>query len=159
MRTWVKVTIGGAIIAVVGFLALAGTGAYFAFRHMETGPETEADAKREIEAVRTRFQGRPPLIEIVNPQAGDIRINRQVHPERRRGETIFVLSWDPDDGSKLRMDLPVWLVRFSSVNILSQLGIAPSKYRLTVDDLQQYGPGIVVDYRQPKGHHVLIWME
>jgi hypothetical protein len=159
MRTWVKVTIGGAIIAVAGFLALAGTGAYFAFRHMETRPSTEADAKREIDAVRTRFQGRQPLLELINPKAGDIRVNRLAHPEGRRSETVFIVSWDPDDGSRMRMDLPIWLMRFSSVNILSRLGIAPSKYRLTVDDLQRYGPGIVLDYRQPQGQHVLIWME
>jgi hypothetical protein len=57
------------------------------------------------------------------------------------------------------MDLPVWLMRFSSVNILSQLGLAPSRYRLTVQDLQRYGPGIALDYRQPNGHHVLMWVE
>jgi hypothetical protein len=39
----------------------------------------------------------------------------------------------------------VWLTPFSTVNIASQLGIAPAKFQLTVDDIQRDGPGIVVD--------------
>lgn len=159
MRTWVKVTIGGAILAVVGFMALAGTGAYFAFRHMQTQVTPEAEMKKEAEAVRARFPNRQPLIEIVNPTAGDVRVNRSTHPEGRRSDTIFIVAWDPNEGRLMKMDLPVWLMRFSSVNILSRLGLAPSRYRLTVEDVQRYGPGIIVDYRRPQGSHVIIWAQ
>ncbi len=57
------------------------------------------------------------------------------------------------------MHLSVWLMRFSSVNVLSRLGLAPEKFRLTVQDVEQYGPGIVADYRRPGHSHVLIWVE
>jgi hypothetical protein len=50
-------------------------------------------------------------------------------------------------------------MRFSSVNLLSQVGIAPSRYRLTVQDIERYGPGIVVDVRREGQVHVLIWVE
>jgi hypothetical protein len=43
--------------------------------------------------------------------------------------------------------------------VLSHLGIAPEKFRLTAEDLARYGPGIVVDYRQPGSDQVLIWLE
>lgn len=159
MRTWVKVAIGGGVLVVVGFIALAGTGAYLVFRHMDTQSATEADARREFDTVRARFAGRPPLIDIVNPKAADIRVNRVAHPDGRRGERLHVLTWNVDDGELLRTNVPVWLMRFSSVNIASQLGIAPSRFRLTVEDLKSYGPGIVVDYRPAAGSYVLIWME
>jgi hypothetical protein len=159
MRTWVKVTIAGGAIVVLAVIALAGTGAYYFFRHLNRHQATEADARRDFEAIRARFQGRPPLIEIVDPKAADVRVNRLEHPGRRRSETLHVLSWKTEDGELMKADLPVWLMRFSSVNLFSQIGVMPSRFRLTLDDLQRYGPGIVVDYRPPGGTYVLIWMD
>ena len=159
MRTWVKLTIAGGVVVVVAVLALAGTGAYFVFRHLDRHAATEMDARRAFDAIRARFQDRAPLVEIVDPKAADIRVNRLVHPGGRRGETMRVLSWNPHDRELLRADVPLWLTQFSSVNIFSQLGVMPSKFRLTVEDLRRYGPGIVADYRPAGGTLVLIWLE
>ena len=159
MRTWVKVTLAGVSVVVIGVLALGGTAAYFVFRNLERRGASEADTVRAIEAVRERCPGRPPLLEVVDPQAGNIRLNRLVHPEGRRPTTIHVLTWNTDDGEMLRTKIPLWLMRFSSLNILSQLGIAPEKFRLTVQDVERYGPGIIADYRRPGRNLVLIWVE
>jgi hypothetical protein len=159
MRTWVKVTLAGVSVVVIGVLALGGTAAYFVFRNLERRGASEADTVRAIEAVRERFPARPPLVEVIDPQAGNIRLNRLVHPEGKRPTTIHVLAWNADDGELLRTKAPLWLMRFSSLNILSQLGIAPAKFRLTVQDVERYGPGIVADYRRPGRSLVLIWVE
>jgi hypothetical protein len=159
MKTWAKVTIAGVSVAVVGFAALAGTGAYYVFRHLDTRSATEADTRRELDVIRTRFKGRPPLIEVVNPRVGDIRINRIAHPDGRRVDTLHVLTWNRDEGRLLRTDVPLWLMRFSSVNVLSHLGVAPERFRLTVEDIRRYGPGIVVDYGLAGRQHLLIWVE
>jgi hypothetical protein len=50
-------------------------------------------------------------------------------------------------------------MRFSSVDLLSRLGIAPEQFRLTADDLARYGPGIVLDYRPAGQSHAIIWVE
>lgn len=78
MRTWVKATLGGVALVVVALAALGATGAYFVMRHMEKRVGSEAEAAQSIDAIKTRFGSRPPLIEIVNPQRADIRINRPV---------------------------------------------------------------------------------
>lgn len=36
---------------------------------------------------------------------------------------------------------------------------APAKFRLTVNDIERYGPGIVVDYGSPKASRVLVWVD
>jgi hypothetical protein len=159
MRTWAKVTIGAVAIAVVGFAVFAGTSAYLVLRHLDKRTATEAETRKDFDAVRARFTGRPPLVEIVNPQAADIRLNRLTHPGGRRVDTLHVLTWNVDDGELLRTDAPLWLMKFSSINILSQLGIAPARFRLTVEDIERYGPGIVVDFSRPGKNHVLIWAE
>ena len=159
MRTWAKVTLTGVVLVVVGFIALAGTGTYYFLRHLKTAAASEADSTRDADAIRARFKGRPPMIEVVNLQSGDLRIQRVAHPEGRRADTMHVLTWNAADGEMLQTDVPLWLMRFSSLNVLSHLGIAPSKFRLTVEDLKRFGPGIVVDHRKPGQNQVLIWLE
>jgi hypothetical protein len=158
MRTWVKASLIGLITVVVGLMLLAGTGAYFFLRHLETRTASEEAAKQDFEAVRTRFTGRAPMIEVGDIQKGDLKIQRTAHPEGRRADTLHVITWE-HEGELLKTDVPLWLMRFSSVNVLSHLGVAPSKYRLTVEDLKRFGPGIVVDYRRPGKNQVIIWLE
>jgi hypothetical protein len=159
MRTWLKVSLWGVALAVLAFAALAGTGAYYFLRHLETGSAVEADTLKEFDTIRAKYGSREPLIALIKPEAGDIKITRAAHPQGVRASTIHVLTWTAEDGDRMRADLPLWLMRFSSVNILSRLGVAPDKFRLTVEDVARYGPGVIADYRRPGHSHALIWVE
>lgn len=159
MRTWVKATLAGFAACVLGFSLLAGAGAYLFFRHLETTNIPETSARTEFDAVRAKFGGRPPLIDVTNPRSGDVRVNRVKHPQGLRASTVYVLTWNAEDDELLKTDIPLWMMRFSSINILSHLGVAPSRYRLTADDVASFGPGLVVDYSEPGSKRVLIWVE
>ena len=159
MRTWVKATLGGVALIAVVLVALGATGAYFVLRHMEKRAGSEVEAVQVIDSVKARFGARPPLIEIVDPRSADIRINRPVEASAQRVETIHVINWKTDTGELIRTDIPLWLMRFSTLNIASQLGVAPEKFRLTVSDVEHYGPGIVVDYGAPGAFRVLVWVD
>jgi hypothetical protein len=159
MRTWVKATLGGVAVIAVLFAALAGTGAYFVFRHLEKQTVAEPESMTAINAVKTRFGARPPLVEILDPARADIRINRSDVPSTSHVDTVHIINWKRDTGELTRAEVPLWLMRFSSVNILSQLGIAPAKFRLTVNDIERYGPGIVVDYGSPGAFRLLVWVD
>ena len=159
MRTWIKVTVGGAALVAVGFLALAATGGYYVFKSMQKTTATEAAAVREIEGIKARFGARPPLLEIINPRSMDVRVNRLASSDGAPVQTIHVVNWKAEDGEVMRMEVPLWLMRFSSLNIFSQLGLAPEKLRLTVQDVERYGPGVVVDYNQPGASRLLMWVD
>jgi hypothetical protein len=160
VRTWVKVTLTGVALLAAGFLVLSGVGAYFALRHLDTRTATESEALREVDAVRARFGTRPPLVEVAaGGRLTDARVNRLQGTDARPVETIHILTWTSDDGELVRAEVPLWLMRFSSVNILSQLGMAPERLRLTVQDIERYGPGIVVDYGRPGTDRVLVWVD
>lgn len=158
MRTWVKATIGVGALATVCILALAGIASYFVLGNLERRGAPEATVLSEIEIIRTRFGSRQPLIEIVDARKGDVRINR-LAGSGARVTTFHIVSWNADDGELLRTEAPLWLMRFSSINLLSQLGLAPGSLRLTVQDVERYGPGIVVDYAQPGKTRVLVWVD
>ena len=158
MRTWAKATIGIGALATVCILVLAGIASYFVLGNLERRSTPEATAVNEIEIIRTRFGSRQPLIEIVDARKGDVRINRLVG-SGARVTTFHVVNWNADDGELLRTEAPLWLMRFSSINFLSQLGLTPGSLRLTVQDVERYGPGIVVDYAQPGKARVLVWVD
>ena len=157
MRTWVKATLAVIAVIVLCFVALAGTGAYYVFRGLDRRAGPEGEAVKAIAAVKGTFPPRPPLIEIVDPKRADIRINRSDTPAAAV-KTLHVINWNGESGELVRMEVPLWLMRFSSLNILSQLGIAPEKFRLTVSDIERYGPGIIVDYASP-GVRMLVWVD
>lgn len=159
MRTWVKATIGAAAVVTACIVALAGTAGYFVLRNLDRRSATEAAALREIGTIRTRFGSRPPLIEIVDPRKADVRVNRLASSNGARVTTFHVVNWKAEDAEMVRTEAPIWLMPFSSVNILSQLGVAPANLRLTVQDVERYGPGIVVDYSQPGTVRVLVWVD
>ena len=159
MRTWVKATLGGLALIAIAAIALAATGAYFVVRHMEKRAGSEAEAVQTIDAVKARFGLRPPLVEIIDPRSADIRINRPVEASVSPVDTIHVVNWKGDTGELIRTDVPLWLMRFSTLNIASQLGIAPEKFRLTVSDVERYGPGIIVDYGSQGAFRVLVWVD
>jgi hypothetical protein len=159
MRTWVKVSIVSFAVVVVAFVALSGTGAYFVLRHLHIGSATETEATKDFDAIRSRFGERPHLIEVVDANARNFKINRPAQPDGRPVSTLHVMTWKKEDEEVFRTEVPIWLMRFSMVNLLSRLGVAPERFRITVDDLQQFGPGIVVDYRKPGENRVLLWLD
>ena len=97
MRKWLKVTLWGVAILAVGFMILAGTGAYYVFRNLETRTATEADTKADFEAVRARFTGRAPMVEVVDLASGNLKVNRLQHPDGRRAETVHILTWSGEE--------------------------------------------------------------
>ena len=157
MRTWVKVSLAGVALVVLVFAALAGTGAYYVFRRLELSTATEAAVTKDFDAIKARFGAKPPLIEVTAVR--DFKINRPAQPDGRAVTTLHVMTWTQEDGQVFRTEVPIWLMRFSSINIASQLGIAPERFSLTVKDIQRNGPGIIVDFRRPGHNRVLIWVE
>ena len=159
MRTWVKASLIGLSIVMLAFMALAGTSAFFVLRHLNVGTATEAAVTKDFEAIRSRFGERPHLIEIVDPRTRDFRIRRPDQPSGRPINTLHILTWDHEKNEVFGTEVPIWLMRFSMVNVMSRLGVAPERFRLTVQDLERYGPGIVIDYRRPGENRVLLWVD
>ena len=159
MRTWFKVTFSALALVALCVIVLAATSAYFVFRNMEKKTLSETDTQREVDAVRARYPGRAPLIEVLNPSAGDIRINRPQTADGREVSTVHLIAWKSEDLERTRTEVPLWLMQFSTINLLSRLGVAPERVRLTVDDIRRYGPGIIVDYAPPGKDRVFIWVD
>jgi hypothetical protein len=132
------------------------------WRHTAIFTPAEADAQASFASIRERFKGRPPLIEIKNSGVPmmDFRINRLPAAAPRQHVRHFqAIVWDSKGGRMVRSSVPVWWMRFSGNNLLARLGVPLGDFALTVEDIERYGPGIIIDFQPPGGGHMLVWVE
>jgi hypothetical protein len=166
-KTWISVLI--AAVIVVGMLAAAAVGgtAYFFHNHIHTQNAETADAAKAFEAARGRFAGQPPLIEMRRGDEEPV-----LHKELLKGdtparplETLRVLAYDPDEEKLVRISIPMWLLRLAPstkrMSFLSDNGIDfdSERVRLTLEDLERRGPGLILDHKDRRGSLVLVWTE
>jgi nitrate reductase NapE component len=165
LPTWVSILIAGVII--VGILAVAAVGgvAFFVYRHANssfTGPE---NAETEFTQARARFGGQQPLIEM---RHGDEPIiHRDMVAEAplhsRKLESLRVLAYDTRGQKLVRISIPFWLLRLAPSKHLflddNGFDFDSGRVRLTVEDLERRGPGLVLDQKDRRGSHVLVWTE
>jgi hypothetical protein len=160
MQTRTRVALWALGIGGGVFLVVAGLAAVIVLRNTTAGASGEREAVIEIERIHARFPARPPLVEIVDPRRGAIRIN---HPpasaERRHVEAFHVLAWAAANQRLVRTSAPIWMMRLSLQNVLSALGLGLGPWNLTVADVERYGPGVVLDYSPPGGGRVLVWVQ
>jgi hypothetical protein len=164
-RTWVSVLVAAVII--VGILAAAAIGgtAFFIYRHVNTQFTPNEKAGAQFAEARARFAGQRPLLELKH---GDEPVlHREAIPAEMpeaKLETLRVLAYDTDEEKLVRVSIPFWLLRLAPsrhVSFLSDTGIDfdSDRVRLTLDDLERRGPGLILDQADRRGSHVLVWTE
>jgi hypothetical protein len=165
LPTWVSVLIAAVII--VGMLAVAAVGgaAFFIYRHVHTSFTPSETAQVEFTQARARFEGQQPLIEIRHDD--DPIIHRELvkdTAERQKLESLRVLAYDQHAGKLVRVSIPFWLLRMAPSKNLSFLNdngidVDSDRVRLTLDDLERRGPGLLIDSKDRRGSLVLVWTE
>jgi hypothetical protein len=160
VKTWVWVVIGIVVVAVLFVVAMAGAGIYFFSQNIQHSRATLTTAAAEFDSVRARFAGQKPLIEL-NARGDFLRANTDRPNGTARPETLYVLAFDPDDGGLVRVKVPFWLLRMKmrgTVNF-SGTGMDLEDLKLTVEDLDRYGPTLVLDQKNDGGDRVLVWSQ
>ena len=144
-------------VAVLALVALMGRGAYIVLHNLSVTRSTARLAAAQFDELRRPFPERPPLIQIDDPRHARVHVN---HPLRSAPlaalEGFEILVWQADEEKIVHTRAPLWMMRFSALSVMSELGIAPGSVQVTVDDVQRYGPGVIVDYTSPKGDRALV---
>jgi hypothetical protein len=165
-KTWISILIAAVIIVGVLALAVVGGTAFFIYRHVNTQFTNDTNAGQEFAAARARFAGQQPLIEL---RRGDEPVLHRdlilnARPPEKKLESLRVLAYDDDAGKLVRVQIPFWLLRMVPSKHLSLLNdegidIDAERVRLTLDDLERRGPGLVLDTKDRRGSLVLVWTE
>jgi type II secretory pathway pseudopilin PulG len=162
-RNWPWILFGvGVVLVVLGIAAVIATTAWVQ-QNVTVQDSNDVDAEREFDAVRTRFAGRPPLLEL--------RDGRPVYtggkpPEAQATPTtidrLHVLVWDPRERRLASFAMPFWLLRLKSgpIEFSSYAsGMDGEGVNLRPEDIEKFGPGIVLDTASPSGERVLVWTQ
>jgi hypothetical protein len=163
VKTWVWVLLGVIVACVVGVVAIAGAGFYFFTRHVETHTVSSAVATREFDEVRSRFVGQKPLLEL--DRHGEFVRSNADRPAARDGrvpEELNVMAFDPDDGRVVRLKIPFWLLRLKSGGGSVDFNgrrMNLEDLKLRVEDLERFGPTLIVDHSGSDGKRVLVWSQ
>ena len=162
VRTWVWVLVAVVVIGILGIIALAGAGIYFFSQHIDTKTQSPAGAAREFEQIRARFTGQKPLIEL-DERGRYLRshTDRQAAPGSKTPDALHVMAFDPDDARVVRVEIPFWLLRLKLRGGIDFNGrrMELDDLKLTVEDLEGYGPALVVDHQGAAGERVVVWSQ
>jgi anionic cell wall polymer biosynthesis LytR-Cps2A-Psr (LCP) family protein len=163
VKTWVWVVLGIVVIGVLGVIAMAGVGLYFVSQHFDTKAASPANAAREFEQVKAKFTGQSPLIEL-DEHGRYLRSHTDRTPpvNVRPPDSINVLAFDPDDGRIVRVSIPFWVVRMKMRGATIDLNgkhMDLEDLKLTAEDLERFGPTLIVDHKNISGERVLVWSQ
>lgn len=163
IKTWVWIVVGIMTAGILLVIAMAGAGIYYFTQNIEATTVSAATAAAEFDTIRRQFSGQKALIEL-DERGNIVRSNtdRPAPPNARRPEKLYVLAFDPDDGGLVRVSIPFWLLRMKSNSATIDLGgerVDLEDLKLTVGDLERFGPSLVLDQRNDGGDRVLVWAQ
>jgi hypothetical protein len=161
VKTWILVVVGVVVLGILGLVALAAAGLWFAKTHIDVRSVSQATVTTDFERVRAQFAGQKPLIEL-DERGHFLRANSDRPAQDRHPQSLNVMAFDPDEGRVVRMAIPFWLLRLKMGGTRMGLGndsIDLHDLRITVEDLERYGPTLIVDHKGHGGERVLVWSQ
>jgi hypothetical protein len=163
VKTWVWVVLAVVVIGILGVITMAGVGIYFFSQHIDTRSASPMVAAKDFDEVRKRFEGQKPLIEL-DERGHFLRANpdRPSPDNPKAPDNLYVLAFDPDDGRIVRVTIPFWLLRLKAGGTTIDFNgnaMDLEDLKLTVEDLERFGPTLIVDHRETAGDRVLVWSQ
>lgn len=162
VRTWVWVVVAIAVVGILAVVAIAGAGFYFVSRHIDTEAVTAAEAAAAFESGKARFAGQTPLVELDRDGRFVRAHTDRPIPDAKSPSHLHLLAYDPSDEQLIRFRVPFWLLRIQAGRgtiTVNRQRLDLEDLKLSVDDLERYGPALLVDHQTPDGERVLVWSQ
>ena len=163
LRTWIWIVVGVLAFGFLCVIAFAAAGIYYVSQNVKATQVSATSAASQFDTVRNQFSGQKALIEL--DERGDfLRSNtdRAVPANVRRPEKLYVMAYDPDDGGLVRVTVPFWLLRLKMTDNTVDFGgnrMDLEDLKLSVEDLERFGPSLVLDQKSRGGDRVLVWTQ
>lgn len=165
VKKWVPIVVGIVIFVVIVGLGLVGGLVYFVTRQVSVQTVSPSSGAEEFDRLRAQLSGQQAFIELPGEDSdADPVVHHELatHPTGQVS-TIHVRVWVPDDRKMVRVDLPMWTLRLmGSKPITIQTGhsaLGGVRLRVTAEDIDRRGPGLVLDHTARHGERLLVWSE
>jgi len=160
-RVWTSILVAVVMLFAFCLLAAIGLGVYVSYRYSATAVVPPQDARFKFEHALAGVAMREPLVEVDD---ADIVVHRTPDRPRRELSAMHVLAYDPRANKLVNVTVPGWLLRFAGRG-RARLRIGESEVvqrlngQVGLAELEQHGPGLVLDTTDVNGRRVLIWTE
>jgi hypothetical protein len=154
--------------AVMIALTAVGMGLWFFASHHESSPISKQSAEAEFSQLRSRFSSQQPLIDMSLRQPVD---NSSIRQSILPLHTFHTVIFDTRGGQRIvHITVPYWFARLfadrdgefrwlGQLTFLDDTEFDSEAIRLSLDQLEQRGPGLVVDYQHLSGGQFISWIE
>jgi hypothetical protein len=159
-RRWVPIVAGIAVLLVfLGIGAAVVSVSWFRENVHVTRDTDEVAARQAFDERRRQFPDARPVLHI----GDDRRPSYTPGIESRRNpgavSAVHVMAWDANERALATATLPLWLLRMKSGPIVFGeyvAGFDDHGVRLSPEDLERYGPGVVFEFESARGNRVLL---
>ena len=158
VRAWVWIVVAIVVFGILGVIAMAAAGLWYVKSHVNIQSATTQVASADFQTIRARFVDQKPLIEL-DERGNFLHANTDRPAGTTRPQTLTILAFDSNDEKVVRVELPFWLLRLKPQARVDMGGgnVDLAKLRLTIEDLERFGPTLILDQKDSDGSRVLIW--
>jgi len=154
--------------AVIIALTAVGMGLWFFVSHHQSSPVSKPSAEAEFSQLRSRFSTQQPLIDMSRRRPVETSI---VGPSVVSLHTFHTVIFDTRGSERIvHITVPYWFARLfadrddefkwlGQLTFLDDTEFDSEAIRLSLDQLEQRGPGLIVDYQHLSGGQFISWVE
>jgi len=161
--SWAIIIVGiSAFLLVVG-VVLVGVVGFVIYQQfaIQAKTATEGSADEEFAKIVATFEGQKPYLVIKDGEP--VVTEAPAAAPGKPVEALHIIIWDPDKRKVVKLNLPFWLLRMTKgqpikISSTDEPGEA-MKLKITVEDLERRGPGLVLDHKEASGERVLVWAQ
>ena len=155
-RSTILMVIIGIVVCIV--IVGAGTLTWFYLSVFDSVDADEAVATRSLDEARARFKGQQPILELRDDKVALLRKAPEVGSTRDL-QNVRVLTWNAGEGTLTTLTLPFWLLRLRDSGVDVSIAADGTRLTMTMDEVERYGPALVLDHLEEDGSRVLVWTE
>ena len=148
-------------------LVLVTSAAVFVARHHDSRAASPSSAEATFHDLQTRFAAQRPLLDMHTRRAEAIAAPATA----RRLHVFHAVIFDTRGGQRLvEISAPYWFARafagrtgefkwLGQLTFLDDTEFDPEEIRLSLAEIEQRGPGLLVDYRHETGGRFIAWVD
>ena len=156
-RTLLLVLAGAIVFCGIVSVSLA---AWFFLAVFDTATIEQTAASRSFDEVRQRFAAVAPVFEIRGDETVVTR-RPDAGQSRQPLNTLHLLVWEAEDQGMIRVEMPFWLLRLKKdpFDVSVDAAEFTGRFDFTAEDIERYGPTLLVDHIGRRGDRLLVWTD
>ncbi len=154
------IVLGVVAFILICIIAVAAFGFYMVANNLQMETATPSEATQSFEQVRARFKD-APIISLDSQERVTLSRRPPAEPAAVKPSTMHVMAYDDDESRIVRVTIPFWMLRLGREKIRLGTGgdLQFEQLRLSAEELERYGPSLLLDHRGGNGQRVLVWTQ